>query len=158
MNPIIEVGGIRFEETKISNVQDKRVFASINRSDISKLDFRWGILSQRPVLQVIFGVVLSLFGLSVVRFIYMWLTYGGKAFDYQILLVLLLPIGGWVIVDALKVGYFLSIELRSGSKDKMTFQEKQNLNSLEELSRQLQSKLNYEVRILPKEETKDLTI
>jgi hypothetical protein len=145
----IEVSGIRFEDTKISNVQDKRIFASINRSDISKLDFQWGVLSQRPVLQVIFGVLLSLFGLSVFRFIYLWLTYGGTAFDYQIMLGLLLPIGGWVIVDALKVGYFLSIELRSGNKDKMTFQEKQDQNSLEELSRQLRSKLNYEVRVLP---------
>jgi hypothetical protein len=158
MNPIIEVSGIRFEETRISNVQDKRVFASINRSDISKLDFRWGILSQRPVLQVILGVVLSLFGLSVVRFIYMWFTYGGTAFDYQIMLVLLLPGGVWIIVDALKVGYYLSIEQRSGSKNKMTFQEKQNQISLEELSRQLRSKLNYEVRILSKEETKAMTM
>jgi hypothetical protein len=150
MSEILEVSGIRFEETKISNVQDNRVFASINRSDISGLDFRWGILSQRPVVQVIFGALLSLFGLSVVRFIYMWLTYGGTAFDYQIMLVLLLPMGAWVIVDALKVGYFLSIERRSGSKDKMTFHKTQDQNSVEELSRQLRSKLNYEVRVLPK--------
>jgi hypothetical protein len=150
MSEIIEVSGIRFEETKISNVQDNRAFASINRSDISRLDFRWGILSQRPVLQVIFGAILSLFGLSVVRFIYMWLTYGGTAFDYQIMLVLLLPMGAWVIVDALKVGYFLSIERRSGSKDKMTFHKTQDQNSVEELSRQLRSKLKYEIRVLPK--------
>ncbi len=147
MGEVIEVSGIRFEETKISNVQDKRVFASINRSDITKLEFRRGILSQRPVMQVVLGAIISLAGLLVVRFIYMWLTYGGTAFDYQIMLVLLLPIGAWVIMDALKVGYFLSIDLRSGSRDKMTFQEKQNQNSLEELSRQLRSKLHYEVRI-----------
>ncbi len=145
---MIEVSGIRFEETKIANVQDKRVFASITRSDISKMDFRWGILSQRPVLQIIFGVILSLFGLSVVRFIYMWLTHGGIAFDYQIMLVLLLPIGAWVIADALKVGYFLSIELRSGRKDKMTFDKKVDQNSIAELSTQLKSKLNYEIRVL----------
>ena len=83
MNELIEISGIRFEETKISNVQDKRIFASVNRSDISKLVFRRGILSQRPLIQVIFGTLLSLFGLSVVRFIYMWFTYGGIAFDYQ---------------------------------------------------------------------------
>ena len=150
MSEIIEVSGIRFEEAKISNVQDNRVFASINRSDIGRLDFRWGILSQRPVIQVGIGALLSLIGLSVVRVIYMWFTYGGTAFDFQIMLVLLLPMGAWVIVDALKVGYYLSIERRSGSKDKMTFHKTQDQNSLEELSRQLRSKLNYEIRVLPK--------
>ena len=93
MSEGIEVSGIRFEEAKISNVQDNRVFASINRSDITSLDFRWGILSQRPLLQTIFGALISLFGLSVVRFVYTWLKQGGTAFDYQIMLTLLLPIG-----------------------------------------------------------------
>jgi hypothetical protein len=149
MSEVIEVGGIRFEETKISNVQDNRVFASIDRSDITSLDFRWGILSQRPFLQISFGALLSLFGLSVVRFIFTWLTQGGIAFDYQIMLILVLPMGIWLIMDALKRGYFLSIQLRSG-KDKMTFEKQQDQDSLEQLSRQLRSKLNYEIRVLPK--------
>ena len=64
------------------------------------------------------------------------------------MLVLLLPLGLWVIVDALKTGYFLCIERRSGDRNKMTFQQSQNQDTLNELSKHLRSKLNYDIEVL----------
>lgn len=105
-----EVHSVRFERGSISNIQDGKAFRRVDTARVTEVRLRYGYSSGHPVLQLIFGAVLTITGLLSVRLVITWIRSGGIIFDYQILFMLLLALGIWMIRDALVKTHLLDVK------------------------------------------------
>ncbi|HNX58451.1 MAG TPA: hypothetical protein PKK43_05090 [Spirochaetota bacterium] len=118
-----EVHSVRFERGCISNIQDGKAFRRIDTARVTEVRLRYGYSSGHPVLQLILGAALTITGLLSVRLVMTWIKSGGIIFDYQILFMLLLAFGIWMIRDALVKTHLLDIK-GSGKLARIVFSVK----------------------------------
>lgn len=141
--PFLEFDGIRFEKEKISNIQDGRAFLQTKRPDIALVYIKHGFLAHRPILQSIFGVTLILPGIYALYYSILSLINGAFS-RYQICFAFLFFLGLWIVYDALKRGYYLEIQLKTGYT-KMTFHKKKSKSELNQLIKEVKNKIGYEI-------------
>lgn len=144
MSEVKEYNGIRFEKNKILNLQDNIPFKVIERDKIKSLIFKFGFLSKLPLIHFLLGISFVIFGLFAVRFTFIWLTEGGLAYDFQLIFILALPFGLWVIYDGLKKGYYLEI-IYDSKKEKMFFNKKISTEELYPIINEVEQLFNYRI-------------
>jgi len=105
----IDCGNIRFSAQAVVEVSRGRAFNTILRADIQSLACRHGRLSVQPFLPVAFGLLLCLVGGFFAYVFVLWRIRGGTLSDVVIYLIWLLPLGVWLIFDALQRGYYLEV-------------------------------------------------
>lgn len=142
----VELNGVRFEKDCISNIQDGRVFARMERDEVQSLTIVCGVLSHRPVLQVIVGALVALFALCATCWAIIELIQGDHPSRHMFASAAVVPFGAWVIYDALKVGYYLRLEGRTKTL-KFTFSRKTDLDRIRDLARQAHAELGYDVLV-----------
>jgi hypothetical protein len=115
-NVVAEYRGIRFTTTHAALLDDGRETVRIPLTQIRSLTLQHGFTSARPLLGVILGMLSLFLGWRVVERILAWLRDGGTIWDYEILLLFLLPLGAWLVRDMLRRGPYLVAELDNGRR------------------------------------------
>ena len=88
----------------------------VPRADVDRIVISRGALSAHPVSQFVVGSALSMVGLISLQFIVDWFRRGGIIFDVQVLLTLLLPLGGYLIYDCFRRGLYLVVYTTRGRR------------------------------------------
>ena len=114
---------------------------SIEKKDVQKITMKYGFQSERPVIQFIFGIALIVAGLYfIVNFFLRILVYRVADLDF-LLSLLLLPLGGWFIVDGSRKRYYFEV-LVENDKRKFPLGKKPNKDELKKFLSSI-SQLGY---------------
>ena len=116
----IEYCGIRIAESAIAELDGRKVVVTVPRHDIQSAKLHWGWQAQHPLASLFFGGVLIAIGLLPLLMIVQWFQHGGTL---PLILVGMIPmalIGGWLMLDALRRGFFVVINGPEG-RQKLCF-------------------------------------
>jgi hypothetical protein len=111
-----QANGIRFHDVIIDTQgitllsgQSKLLFVA--KTDIQKITLKHGFQSERPIAQIIFGILII--GLGVYFFAHLILHTLVNRVMYvdDWLSILLLPLGGWFIVDGFRKRLYFDVAL-----------------------------------------------
>ena len=117
----IEYSGIRLSQHTIQTVKKNHITFTLQRAEINHLELHRGFTAERPLIQMLFGLALLLFCFFPIRTIAVWIFYGGTLYDVILILLLLLPLGLWLFVEALHRGLFIRAYLNSHKEHKLAF-------------------------------------
>lgn len=141
--------GILATPERISMVEGKTEVITVRKEDIKRITLDKGYQAERPIVQIVFGVIvlaialypiLRLFGV-LMGYVRTNITMTTSGF----VILCFIPLGAWMIQSALKQGYFLSVELENDHR-KLGFKTKCKKADLREFGR-LMADLGYIVDI-----------
>jgi hypothetical protein len=112
----IEYAGVRISEGEICELNGRRRGVAVRREDIDRASVRRGWQAERPFLALAFGGVLLAVGLVPVPSIIDWLLHGGTLSVLWAAVTSMVAVGGWVVYESLRRGYFLAVEGRRGRR------------------------------------------
>ena len=112
--------------------QSKLLF--VDKKDIHKITLKYGFHSERPLAEIIFGV--AVIGVGIYFFIKFILEILINRIVYvdDILSLLLLPVGGWFIVDGFRKRLYFEVTLNN-DKRKFPLGKKPDLKELRKFIR-----------------------
>ena len=118
-----QVGTVRFHDVVFDTdtmmlYSRQSKLLSVEKRNIRSITLRYGFQSERPIAQVIFGILVI--GLGVYYFIHLILHVLVNRIMYVdgLTSILLLPLGGWFIVDGLRKRLYFDVALE---KDRRKF-------------------------------------
>ena len=114
----------------------------VPREEIREIELSYGLGSERPLVGVIFGVILLLVGVWPLRTLYLVLTEGGTFYIETMTAAAFLCVGGWLIHFSLKKRlHFLVRTIKD--KRKILFHGKIKQEDLMELLRAAEKDFGY---------------
>lgn len=132
---------VEFSTEYITLFSRQSKLLSIEKKDVQKITMKYGFQSERPVIQFIFGIALIVAGLYfIVNFFLRILVYRVADLDF-LLSLLLLPLGGWFIVDGSRKRYYFEV-LVENDKRKFPLGKKPNKDELKKILSSI-SQLGY---------------
>ncbi len=140
MTTYAECSGIRVSSSTIQTVRRNKITFSLARSDINHLELRRGFTAERPVIQIIFALVLLLFCLLPIRTIIAWIIYGGTLYDVILIMLFLLPLGIWLLVNALHRGLYILAQLGTTKVNKLAFKGRPSADELQKFAGEISSR------------------
>lgn len=149
--PFIELNGVRVADDGVSQIHGVHKLLFVPRHEIGSMSIRHGLLSEHPMIQTFLGVALLFIGVYPVPHLVRWLLTGGKASDLEIIVLMLIPIGIWLVRDAWKRGTYLFV-LGDRGTHKLHFRGVPERKWLQEFCRQALL-FNYSVEFLLEEES-----
>src|SRR5690606_34527969 len=135
----IYYNGILFTPEKIAMIQAKSEVASVLKKDIRAISLEEGRQSERPILQIVFGVAILFIPLFSILYILGGLITGEPLRIPLLLALAFAPLGVWMIREGIRHGFYLLIEL-DNDKRKLAFEkncEKTKLKEFAKSARQL---------------------
>lgn len=109
----IRLGAVEFSEEEITVLDGRRILRRIRRSDGVSVELRHGFVSAHPLMQLVLGVATVLGGLYPARYLLDRLRDGGSPGFVFLMLAGLVPLGAWLLFDALQRGHYLLLRTRS---------------------------------------------
>jgi hypothetical protein len=114
--------GIFAHPDRISMFEGGTEVAIVCKADIRKILLEFGNQADRPVVQLVFGIIVLLAALfPIFRFVVAMLGYG-RMHVLEFVILAFVPLGIWIIRNGLKYGAYLNIELENGYR-KLGFQD-----------------------------------
>lgn len=101
--------GFGTEGVTLFDQQSKISFVA--KKDIRRITLKYGYQSERPLLQVIFGIVIILIGLYFVVNFILQMLINRIIYTTMLLSILILPVGIWFIVDGLRKRLYFEVEV-----------------------------------------------
>jgi hypothetical protein len=144
---IVEYGGVRFSEQRLDGLDGGHPVIRILRSDIQKIDLRWGRQAARPLVQTTLGLGTLLIGGGAAIHLVLSLLQGTVYFlKADGLLTVLILLGVWLFRNALKKGYYLDVTTRRG-REKVPFGAQAPITEILDCLHQASVKLGYDVSV-----------
>lgn len=81
------------------------------KKDIREITLKYGFQSERPIMQVLFGLVLIGLGMYFIIHFLLIASFERIIYDVGCLSPLLIPVGGWFLADGLKKRLYFEISL-----------------------------------------------
>ena len=106
--------GFSAEGVTLFDQQSKILFVA--KKDIRQITLKYGYQSERPIVQVIFGIVIILAGLYFIANFILQMLINRIVYTTMLLSILLLPIGIWFMVDGLRKRLFFEIEVDNDTR------------------------------------------
>lgn len=144
----IEYRSVRIAEDKVCQMDEIQEIITIDKKDISRMELLHGLAAERPLVQLVFGSILTIVGLYPLKIIYGWLTLGGILYDIQILFLALVPLGIWMIKGAIRKQYFISVETQNDTR-KFIFKGEIEEVEMKEFLEKANRRWNYRIIINP---------
>lgn len=119
---VIYYSGILLTSEKIAMIQGKSEVASVLKKDIRAISLEEGQQSERPILQVIFGIAVLFIPLLTILYILGGLIAGEPLRIPFLLALAFAPLGVWMIREGIRRGFYLLIEL-DNDKRKLAFEK-----------------------------------
>ncbi|HEX8200674.1 MAG TPA: hypothetical protein VF590_09315 [Isosphaeraceae bacterium] len=108
-----------------------------------RAELRWGWQAQRPLTQLLFGGALLAIGLFPIPLIVGWILHGGTLPMVLAWMTTMAPFGGWLMLDALRRGFFLAID-GLGGRWKLCFDRRAGRSEVEAFLRQAERLFGYQ--------------
>ena len=129
----VESMGVRFSQKGVAHIEGGQKLWFVPKEKIRYVTLRHGYQAERPLVQTLFSAALILTGLYPLPHLILWLFAGGKAYDVEFLLLLLIPLGAWFLKDGLKKGLYFELTLVDGGRRKIPLQGKPEMPVLDML-------------------------
>ena len=148
MNDPAQVKAVRFHNVglDVKNIilyDQRSKILSVAKSDIRKITLKYGFQSERPTIQVIFGLVVIVLGFYFFLHLILHTLVDRVFYVDDILSLLLLPTGGWFIVDGFRKRFYFEVVL---DNDKRKFPLGKNPDKVElQKFIQIASQLGYTI-------------
>jgi hypothetical protein len=114
--------GIFANPDRISMFEGRTEIAIVRKADIRKISLEFGNQADRPVVQMVFGIILLMISLfPIFRFIGAMMGYF-RMHVIEFMILAFVPLGIWIIRNGSKYGAYLNIELENDHR-KLGFQE-----------------------------------
>ena len=115
-SPSAEYRGIRFTADRIAILDGGTEVVTVPLGYVRSLTLKRGFTAERPLVEGLFGVACCVLGLSAVRAAVLWIFGSRYVSKSLLLLALLVPLGAWLLRDALRRGFYLAAALDRGSR------------------------------------------
>jgi hypothetical protein len=112
----VECGGVRCTATSLVEIDRQRVVVSVQRAVARRVTLQHGFQAPSPVLQIVLGAALAGVGYWPLRHTIRWFRYGGTFVSAEAGLLAFAFVGAWLMVSALRRGYFISVDTDQGRK------------------------------------------
>jgi hypothetical protein len=135
----IYYNGILLTPEKIAMIQGKSEVASVFKKDIRAISLEEGRQTERPTLQIVFGIAILFIPFFSILYILGGLISGEPLRIPLLLALAFAPLGVWMIREGIRHGYYLLIEL-DNDRRKLAFEkncEKTKLKEFTKSARQL---------------------
>lgn len=119
---LVEYLGVRFSPKGVAHMEGGQRLWFVPKDKIRQISLRQGFQAERPLVQTLFSAALILTGLYPLPHLVLWLFAGGKAYDVEFLLLLLIPLGAWFFKDGLKTGLYFELTLVDEGRRKIPLQ------------------------------------
>jgi hypothetical protein len=116
----------------------------VPRDKILEVNLSYGLGSERPLVGVIFGIILLIVGLWPLRILYSVLTEGGTFYIETMAAAGFLLVGGWLIYFSLKKRLHFMIRTERDRR-KILFHGKLSREDLMELLRAAENDFGYSI-------------
>jgi len=145
--PTLNFGEIRTDRFKVVEMKDEAEVLNISRDDLERISLKRGLSAERPVLQLLFGLAMTVPGLLMLPAYYRWAFAGAEiTIGPAVIFVFLIPVGIWFATNALRRRYFLYLELSSGSR-KTEFPRGTAVDAIKEYLALVESDFGYEIHL-----------
>ena len=114
--PPVEYRGIRFTAEHIAILDGSKQLVTVPLGNVRSITLRRGFTAERPVLEALLGLACGAVGLVAVRSAVLWVLGSRLVSGRLILLALLLPLGGSLLREATRYGFYLRADLDRGSR------------------------------------------
>ncbi len=141
-----EYKGVCLKDSTINGIQENRIYKSIPVTDSTVAKLNHGFLSNNIVIQILMGTIIFIFGISAAIYLIIWAINGGTAEKYHFLALFCVPVGSWIIFDAFKKGYYVSI-INNGKNDRISFEKDAEKDGIMEFINHAELTLNIKFRI-----------
>lgn len=138
----LEFGGIRISAEAIAELDGTRPAVVVKRTDLVRAQLDRGWHSNHPFLQIVFGGILVAVGLAPIPVIINWLQFGGTLSTTWVCTLAMLLVGGWVVFDGLKRGFFLALE-GTNFRKKLCFDRRAGLAEIQKYLQEAQTRFGY---------------
>lgn len=145
MSEVIQCYGIRASRDEIIYIESEEATIVVARQDIKTVHINRGFTAEHPIAQCLFALVLLAVGLFTLPHLVQWFLRGGEAWDWEFMLLLLVPIALWLGREGLKRGLFLELELVKGRR-KVPFSGAPSDTEISSFKRHLREDLSYPMR------------
>jgi|GEM_PF-3159858 len=145
------LGRVVIAREDICELDGNREVIRVPRDEVRLVELCRDSGSHHPILQAALGVVLSTFGLWGVGGLVAWLREGGVLYlGITTALIVLLPVGAWVVFDAFRPRVLLRLRLNKGRRKLLFGSElgKSERDALPDLVRSACARNSYPCEIL----------
>jgi len=147
---------VEISESGIYEISGRRRIVNIPRSQIRNITFTRTIAAERPIAQIVFALLLIVVGLYGFKAILQWLTEGGILYiDISFGYLLFLPLGGWLLMSAIKKKMLLLVKMDSDQR-KVVFNQNHEIEKVREFLSKSQRQFGYHIFDHSKEDSKAL--
>ena len=119
---------VEFSVQGISLLDQQSKIVSVTKKDIRTITLKHGFQSERPLVEVVFGIALVFIGFYFIVNFILQILFNRIAYIDMVLSVLLLPVGIWFMVDGYKKRFYFEVTL---DNDKRKFPLGKNPNKRE---------------------------
>jgi hypothetical protein len=144
----IEYCGVRCEPEYFCTMDGRMRKNVVARSRVSRVVLDRGLQAARPMVQMLIGIALIGFLAWPLYRLWFLFRYGGIAFGREGALGALSILGGWLVYDAFRKGWFLKLETRFGAH-KLPFAKGALPDGLEDFVQRVHSELGIAIETAP---------
>ncbi len=114
--PSADFRGIRFTADHIAIIDGHAEVVIVPLGRVRSLTLQRGFTAERPLPEALLGFACCVLGVISARAAVLWIFGSRYVSGRLILLTLLLPLGAWLLRDALRRGFYLLAELDRGAR------------------------------------------
>ena len=153
-NLVLRLSSVEISDSQIAEIDGNRLMEALPREQIVSMSLQRGIKSERPIIEIVIGTIFILIGgyiflpmlsdlLNAISFGPVESRYGARKFVAMGLVFI--PLGIYLIFDALRKRYFLLIATRTGKKRKIVFNTDISYSELRSFIDQARTKYGYHI-------------
>ena len=136
---------IELSDEGIAELDEGRRNVFVARPDISDVELRYGLGSERPLVVAALGSILFAVGLSPLIFLYQVLVYGGRFHVWMIAASAFLLLGFWLLRQAFQRRLYLLVSTSREAR-KLLLHPPIDANGLSELLSSAEHEHGYVIR------------
>jgi hypothetical protein len=116
MSESTEYCGVRCDPDRLVEIDHGRIMAVVKRSEILRIALDRGFQAPHPIRQAVVGVLLLGVGYFPARHLVDWFLHGGVMLGLELGLIAFAAMGVWILINALRSGYYLDVQLSTGQQ------------------------------------------
>lgn len=145
-NNTLTLGSVSISDVEIAEYDRNLPIVQIPKDDIVQIDLKRSIASERPIIQFLLGLIITIPGFNASRVIWHWLFFGGTLYiDIAFSFILLIPLGLWLSFSSLQKRILLEISTKK-NKRKILFKKEHSIEEIRNYIAQVNEVHGYKVR------------
>ena len=107
---------VEFNTHEVSLLDQQSKIATVLKNDIREIVLKYGYQSERPLIQVVFGIGLLLIGLYFIVNFILHIFINRIVYTTMLLSIILFPAGIWFMVDGFRKRLYFEVTLENNKR------------------------------------------